>query len=408
MARINDNFTKLAAGYLFPEIARRCEAFQAAHPETDIIRLGIGDVVLPLPKTIRSAMHAAIDELGTPEGFRGYGPYEGYAFLREAIARVDYGERGVAIAPDEIFVSDGSKCDSAQIQELFAPDVRLAIADPVYPVYVDTNVMAGRTGPADARGRYAGITYLPCTAENGFLPEPPGEPCDVVYLCSPNNPTGSVATHAALARWVDYARAHKSVLLFDAAYAAYIRDPSLPWSIFEISGARECAIEFQSYSKSAGFTGLRCAYVVIPQELAGLDAKGKAVSLRALWLRRQATKFNGASYPIQVAAAATYTAEGRAEVRANVDYYMENASLIRRGLADAGYTVYGGENAPYVWLRTPNGESSWDFFDAILQRAHVVSTPGSGFGACGEGYLRLSAFGTRERIAEAIARLRAL
>jgi len=405
MARINDHYLNLAAGYLFPEISRRVSAFEDGHPDADLIRLGIGDVVLPLPPAITDAMHAAVDELGTVEGFRGYGPYEGHEFLRSAICEGDFTSRGAEVSADEIFVSDGSKCDSANIQEIFAQDATLAVADPVYPVYVDTNVMAGRTGAADADGRYAGITYLPCTKDNGFQPDPPRDAVDLVYLCSPNNPTGTVSTREALGRWVDWARQNGAVLLFDAAYEAYITE-DLPHSIYEIPGARECAIEFRSFSKNAGFTGVRCGYVVIPKELAGKDAKGGSVSLHDLWTRRQNTKFNGASYIVQAGAAAAYGEAGRAQIRKNVEYYLENARRIREGLGDIGFTTYGGVNAPYVWLETPNGRASWEFFDDLLERAGVVGTPGAGFGACGEGYFRLSAFGHREQIDDALDRIR--
>lgn len=405
MARMNDHYLKLAAGYLFPEIGRRVTAFQKANPKADVIRLGIGDVVLPLVPSVRQAMHDAIDEMGVASGFRGYGPERGYDFLREAIARHDFASRGVTIDPDEIFVSDGSKCDSGNIQEIFAEDATIAIPDPVYPVYVDTNVMAGRTGPAGPDGRYAGIQYLPCSEASGFLPALPQRPVDLVYLCSPNNPTGAVATRSDLARWVEWARANDAILLFDAAYERFISDPELPRSIFEIPGARECAIEFRSYSKTAGFTGIRCAYVVVPKELVGRDARGEAVSVSKLWDRRTSTKFNGVSYPVQRGAEAIYSETGRKEVQANVDYYMANAAVIRAGLAKAGFRSFGGVNAPYVWMKTPEGLDSWQFFDALLSRANVVGTPGSGFGACGEGYLRLSAFGLREKVEEAVERI---
>jgi LL-diaminopimelate aminotransferase len=406
MARINDHYLKLAAGYLFPEIARRVSEFQAANPGARLIRLGIGDVVLPLPQAVRIAMHRAVDELGSPATFRGYGPEQGYAFLREAIAANDFQARGARISPDEIFVSDGSKCDSGNIQEIFATSARIAIPDPVYPVYVDTNVMAGRTGPADASGRYAGITYLPCDEANGFAPGPPSAPVDLVYLCFPNNPTGAVATRAQLERWVRWARENGAVLLYDAAYEAYISDPAIPHSIYEIEGARDVAIEFRSFSKTAGFTGVRCGFTAVPSSLVGRDADGKEVEIRKLWSRRHSTKFNGASYPVQAGAAACYTPEGRAQLRASIDYYMENARIIREGLAAAGLRAHGGTNAPYVWLRTPGGIGSWEFFDRLLRRAHVVGTPGAGFGACGEGYLRLSAFGKRDDVEEAVARIR--
>ena len=406
MARINDHYLKLASGYLFPEIGRRVRAFQDANPKAEIIRLGIGDVVLPIPASIREAMHRAIDELGAEATFRGYGPEQGYDFLREAIAEHDFKSRGASVSPDEIFVSDGSKCDSGNIQEIFASAARIAVPDPVYPVYVDTNVMAGRTGPAGDDGRYEGITYLPCNEANGFRPAPPDRPVDLVYLCFPNNPTGAVATAADLAAWVRWAKANDAVLLYDAAYAAYITDASLPRSIYEIPGAREVAIEFRSFSKLAGFTGLRCAYVVIPKELVGRDAKGDPVELHRLWLRRQTTKFNGASFPIQAGAAACYTDQGRRETQASIDYYMANARTIRKAMTDVGLRVFGAENAPYAWIATPKGVGSWDFFDRLLQRAHVVCTPGAGFGACGEGYVRLSAFGKTEKIETALSRVR--
>ncbi|MCA9503675.1 MAG: LL-diaminopimelate aminotransferase [Myxococcales bacterium] len=404
MARLNDHYLKLAAGYLFPEIARRMDAFKKANPSADVIKLGIGDVVLPLASAVREAMHAAIDEMATAEGFRGYGPSEGYDFLREAIAGHDFASRGVRVDPSEIFVSDGSKCDSANIQEIFAPDATLAVSDPVYPVYVDTNVMAGRTGAPDESGRYAGIEYLPCTEESGFLPSLPTRPVDLVYLCSPNNPTGTVASKAELAKWVEWARANEAILLFDAAYERFITG-DYPHSIFEIEGARECAIEFRSFSKTAGFTGIRCAYIVIPNELMGRDAKGNAVPVAKLWSRRTNTKFNGVPYPVQRGAEAIYSEEGRKEIQANVDYYMANAGLILSGLSKAGFKTFGGVDAPYVWLKTPDGMDSWQFFDALLSKANVVGTPGSGFGACGKGYFRLSAFGMRSKVEEAIDRI---
>ncbi|MBW1882658.1 MAG: LL-diaminopimelate aminotransferase [Deltaproteobacteria bacterium] len=404
MARLNDHYLKLAAGYLFPEISRRMGLFTKAHPKADVIKLGIGDVVLPLASAVREAMHLAIDEMATTDGFRGYGPSEGYDFLREAIARNDFASRGVAIDASEIYTSDGSKCDSANIQEIFAADATLAVSDPVYPVYVDTNVMAGRTGDPDEKGRYAGIHYLPCTEESGFLPALPEEPVDLVYLCSPNNPTGMVAPKEELQKWVDWARGSDAILLFDAAYERFIAE-DVPHSIYEIEGARECAIEFRSFSKTAGFTGVRCAYIVIPEELMGKDSKGNSIPVSQLWSRRTNTKFNGISYPVQRGAAAIYSEEGEKEVQANVDYYMANASLILDGLGKAGFTTFGGVNAPYVWLKTPGGIDSWEFFDLLLEKTNVVGTPGSGFGACGEGYFRLSAFGMRERVEEAILRI---
>ena len=405
MARLNDNYLKLAAGYLFPEISRRMNVFTAANPDADIIKLGIGDVVLPLSSTVRQAMHDAIDEMATPDGFRGYGPSEGYDFLREAIAENDFGSRGVRIDPSEIYASDGSKCDSANIQEIFADNSPLAVSDPVYPVYVDTNVMAGRTGAPDENGRYAGIEYLPCSEETNFMPALPDKPVDFVYLCSPNNPTGTVATKEELTKWVDWARANESIILFDAAYERFITEDHLPHSIYEIEGARECAIEFRSFSKTAGFTGIRCAYIVIPEELKGRDSGGDLVPVSKLWARRTNTKFNGISYPVQRGAEAIYSAAGAKEVQANIDYYMANASLIKGGLSAAGFTTFGGVNAPYVWLKTPDGKDSWQFFDELLTKTNVVGTPGSGFGACGEGYFRLSAFGVREKVEEAITRI---
>ena len=408
MARINDHYLKLAGGYLFPEVGRRVEAFRVAHPDADLIRLGIGDVVLPLPRSVRDAMHRAIDEMGTEEGFRGYAPDQGYPFLQQAIARVEYGSRGVEIAPDEIFISDGSKCDSANIQEIFSPEARIAVPDPTYPVYVDSNVMAGRSGPADANGSYAGLVYLPCTEATGFLPEPPDEPVDVVYLCSPNNPTGSAASREQLERWVAWANRNQAILLYDAAYASYITQAGLPHSIFEIEGARRVAIEFRSLSKSAGFTGLRLAWVAVPRELEGRDASGAAVSIFDLWKRRHATKFNGVAYPVQAGAAAVYTPEGQAEVRELVDYYLANARALLEGLGSAGLRAFGGINAPYVWLETPAGTGSWEFFDRLLEESSLVGTPGAGFGPAGEGYFRLSAFSKRDRIDEAVGRIEKL
>jgi LL-diaminopimelate aminotransferase len=407
MARINQHYQKLAAGYLFPEIARRVRTYQEQHPEAKIIRLGIGDVVLPLADSIRTAMHRAIDEMGTRDGFRGYGPEQGYDFLREAIAAHDFKRRGVDVSADEIFVSDGSKCDSGNIQEIFSSEARVAVPDPVYPVYVDTNVMAGRTGPIDASGRYAGITYLPCTEATGFCPEPPREAVDLVYLCFPNNPTGAVASRGLLADWVRYAQRHQAIILFDAAYEAYITDPNIPHSIFEITGARDVAIELRSFSKSAGFTGTRCAYIIIPKGLKGSDPNGAPVDIGALWMRRHTTKFNGVSYPVQAGAAAVFSERGQAEVGEQIRYYLDNAAAIRTGLAAAGAQVFGGVNAPYVWVKTPSSLGAWELFDRLLERAQVVVTPGAGFGACGEGYFRVSAFGQREQITEAIERIRA-
>jgi LL-diaminopimelate aminotransferase len=405
MARINEHYRKLARGYLFPEIGRRVAAFQQAHPQARIVRLGIGDVTLPLAPAVVEAMRRAAEELGTPEGFRGYPPDRGYDFLLEAIREHDYAARGIAVETDEIFVSDGSKQDSANVQEIFDAGTRILVTDPVYPVYVDANVMAGRTGPADAAGRFPGITYLAAHEGNGFVPDPPAGPADLAYLCSPNNPTGAVATRAQLERWVAWARRHEAVLVFDAAYDAYVSDPALPRSIYEIEGARECALEMRSFSKRAGFTGVRCAYTVVPRTLAGTTASGERVPLAELWARRQSTKFNGVPYVVQRAAAAVYTPEGRKQTAEQVAFYLENARRLREGLAAAGLAVFGGVHAPYIWMRTPRGLSSWDFFDRLLAEAHVVGTPGSGFGPAGEGYLRLSAFNSRENVEEALARI---
>jgi LL-diaminopimelate aminotransferase len=407
MARINDHYRKLRAGYLFPEIGRRVAAFHAENPDARLIRLGIGDVTLPLATAAVDALRRAADELGTAEGFRGYGPDRGaYDFLIDAIRAHDYDARGVAVERDEIFVSDGSKQDSGNIQEIFGVGCTIAVTDPVYPVYVDTNVMAGRTGPGDERGRYEQVLYLPATEENGFVPGPPEGRVDLAYLCSPNNPTGAVASRENLAAWVAWARERDAVLIFDAAYDAFIQDPTLPHSIYEIEGARECAIEMRSFSKRAGFTGLRCAYTVIPKALTGSDADGARVPLNGLWARRHATKFNGVPYPVQRAAAAVFTPEGRKQTGEQVAYYMTNAARLREGLGSAGFRVFGGENAPYVWVRAPGGTPSWEFFDRLLSDAHVVCTPGSGFGASGEGYVRLSAFNSRENVDAAVERIR--
>ncbi len=402
MILANENYGKLQASYLFSEIAKRIKVYQAEHPQADIIRLGIGDVTLPLAPACLEAMHRAVDELGHTESFRGYGPEQGYAFLREAIAKNDYQSRGCAVAPQEIFVSDGSKCDCANIQELFATELRVAIPDPVYPVYVDTNVMAGRTGES-RDGRYAGLHYLESSAENGFVPAPPSEAVDLIYLCFPNNPTGAVATKAQLKAWVDYAKANKALILFDAAYEAFIRDPEIPHSIYEIEGARDVAIEFRSFSKKAGFTGVRCAFTVVPEGLVAYTKSGESVPLHALWNRRHTTKFNGVSYPVQRAAEAVYSQDGACQTTQQVDYYLGNAKLIRQGLQSLGYTCVGGDNSPYVWVNVK--EDSWTFFDRLLQEAQVVTTPGAGFGKCGQGYIRISAFNNRERVEEAMARL---
>ena len=406
MARVNDNYLKLQKSYLFTEIAGRVKSFQAQNPKARIIRLGIGDVTQPLTPAVIKALHEAVDEMARVKSFKGYGPEPGYEFLTELIAQRDYGARGVRIAPDEIFVSDGAKSDTANIQEIFAADSMVALTDPVYPVYVDSNVMAGRSGDPDAEGRYKRFVYLPCTAANNFQPALPDRPVDLIYLCYPNNPTGAVITREALKRWVDYARSVRAILLYDAAYEAYIRDPAIPRSIYEIDGAREVAIEFKSFSKTAGFTGTRCAFTVVPKELLGWSAAGDPVSLNGLWLRRQSTKFNGAPYIVQKAAAAVYSEAGQGEVRGLIDFYMENARIIREGLEAAGLTVYGGRHAPYIWVKTPPGLGSWEFFDKLLNEAHVVGTPGSGFGPSGEGYFRLTAFGQRSEAQEAVERIK--
>jgi len=406
LARVNDHYLELKSSYLFSDIAKRVTAFGEAHPGASLIRLGIGDVTRPLPPAVVKALHEAADEMARPESFRGYGPETGYSFLTELIAEHDYGALGVKVLPEEVFVSDGAKSDTTNIQEIFGADCTVALTDPVYPAYVDSNVMAGRAGRADASGRYDRLVYLPATAENDFRPALPTRPVDLIYLCYPNNPTGAVLQRDGLAEWVDYARRHEAVILYDAAYEAYIRDADVPHSIFEIDGAREVAIEFRSFSKTAGFTGTRCAFTVVPKELMGRSAAGEAVSLHALWFRRQSTKFNGVPYIIQKASAAVYTPEGRQQVREAVDFYMENARIIRDGLVAVGLTVYGARNAPYIWVKTPPGLGSWQLFDKLLNEAHVVSTPGAGFGPSGEGYLRLTAFGQRAQTVEAVERIR--
>jgi LL-diaminopimelate aminotransferase len=404
MIRTNENYSKLKASYLFADIAKRVNAYVAAHPGKPVIRLGIGDVTEPLPAVCIAALHAATDELANRATFKGYGPEQGYAFLREAIAQHDFKALGAHVEPDEVFVSDGSKCDVANIQEIFAADTKLAIPDPVYPVYVDTNVMAGRTG-ANVDGRYTGITYLDSTAANGYVPSPPSTGADLIYLCFPNNPTGAVATRAQLAAWVAYAKQHHAIILFDAAYEAYIRTPGIPRSIYEIEGARDVAIEMRSYSKLAGFTGLRCAYTIVPKTLKARDAAGNEQSVHALWNRRHTTKFNGVSYPVQKAAAAVYSAEGQKQTRELTDFYLGNAKLIREAVTKLGMTCIGGDNAPYIWVNT--GRDSWEFFDLLLTKAQVVCTPGAGFGKCGEGHVRISAFNSRENVTTALARIAA-
>jgi LL-diaminopimelate aminotransferase len=398
--RINEHYNKLRTSYLFSSIHQRVAAFAQAHREAQIIKLGIGDVTLPLPTACVEAFQRAVSEQGRVETFRGYGPEYGYDFLREAIVEHDFA--GLGIEADEVFVSDGAKCDTGNIQELFAVDVRVAVPDPVYPVYVDTNVMAGRTGDFDD-GRYPGLVYLESTSDNGFVPEPPDQPVDLIYLCFPNNPTGATATREQLARWVDYARTSQALILFDAAYVAFVRDQSLPKSIYEIDGAREVAVEFRSFSKTAGFTGTRCAYTVVPKACRAYDAAGARCPVHPLWCRRQSTKFNGVSYPVQRAAAAVYSADGARQVKELCDYYLGNAALIRRRMSELGYACTGGDNSPYIWVQT--NRDSWEFFDLLLERAAVVCTPGSGFGACGEGYVRISAFNSRENVAQAMDRI---
>ncbi|MDB9451279.1 LL-diaminopimelate aminotransferase [Dolichospermum circinale] len=407
MATINDNYLKLKAGYLFPEIARRVNAFAQANPDAKIIRLGIGDVTEPLPEACRTAMIKAVEDMGDRSSFKGYGPEQGYNWLREKIATHDFQARGAAIEADEIFISDGSKCDSGNILDIFGKNNIIAVTDPVYPVYVDTNVMAGNTGDVNEKGEYGGLVYLPVTAENNFTAEIPSQKVDLIYLCFPNNPTGATATKEHLQAWVNYAKANGSIIFFDAAYEAFITDPTLPHSIFEIEGARDCAIEFRSFSKNAGFTGTRCALTVVPKTLTAKAADGSNVEIWKLWNRRQSTKFNGVSYIIQRGAEAVYSEAGQTQIKALVNFYLDNAKIIREELTNAGLSVYGGVNAPYVWVKTPHGLSSWEFFDKLLETVNVVGTPGSGFGAAGEGYFRISAFNSRENVEEAMKRITA-
>ncbi|TDO05074.1 LL-diaminopimelate aminotransferase [Sunxiuqinia elliptica] len=408
MALINEHYLKLQAGYLFPEIGRRVSEFAAANPDKKIIRMGIGDVTQPLVPTVLKAFHEGVDEQGTAATFKGYGPEQGYEFLRKAIAENAYQANGIDIPADDIIVSDGSKCDTGNIQEIFGADNKIAICDPVYPVYADTTVMSGKTGTCQTNGYYEGVIYMPCTEENGFTPELPTERPDLIFLCYPNNPTGTVASKEELTKWVNYARENKCIILFDAAYEAFITDLAIPRSIYEIEGAKDVAIEFRSFSKTAGFTGTRCAFTVIPEEVKAYDSEGNAHSVKKLWLRRHSTKFNGVSYPVQKAAAAVYTPEGKKEVEEVIAYYLENARIMREALKEIGYTVYGGVNAPYVWVKTKGGMSSWDFFDKVLNEANVVGTPGSGFGPAGEGYFRFSAFAGRDNVLEAMERIKNL
>ncbi|MFY8216039.1 MAG: LL-diaminopimelate aminotransferase [Chthoniobacterales bacterium] len=410
MAHLNSNYLKLKAGYLFPEINRRVKAFCDANPDgaQRLIRCGIGDVTEPLPLAVRNAMHAAVDELGERSSFRGYGPEQGYEFLRQAIAEGDYRSRGLDVANDEVFVSDGSKCDCGNILDIFGSENTIAVMDPVYPVYVDTNVMAGHTGDADDQGVYPGLVYLVCNAENGFVPEIPTERVDLVYLCYPNNPTGASATRDQLTAWVQYALANDAIILFDAAYEAYIRQDDVPHSIYEIEGARKCAIEFRSFSKNGGFTGVRCAFTIVPKELECTTNTGERTPLHPLWNRRFSTKFNGVSYVTQRGAEALYSPEGKAEVSALVDHYMANATILSEAARSCGLTVFGGTNAPYIWVKAPAGLTSWDVFDKMLAEANVVITPGSGFGQAGEGYFRISAFNSHDNALEVARRLHAL
>ncbi|MBA2744400.1 MAG: LL-diaminopimelate aminotransferase [Chthoniobacterales bacterium] len=410
MAFLNENYLKLQAGYLFPEIGRRVREFCERNPDAaeKLIRCGVGDVTEPLPPAAIAAMHAAVEELGHRETFRGYGHEQGYDFVRAKIAQHDYRDRGIDVADDEIFLSDGSKCDCGYILDIFGNKNTVAITDPVYPVYVDTNVMAGHTGAGQSNGRYDGIVYLPCTAENHFVPEPPIEHADLVYLCFPNNPTGAVASREELTRWVDYAREHKALLLYDAAYEAYISDPAIPHSIFEIPGALECAIEFRSFSKTGGFTGVRCGFTAMSKRVMAQTMDGRSLPLHPLWHRRWSTKANSVSYPVQRGAEALYSKEGRAQVRALIEHYMGNARILGDAARDAGLQVFGGVNAPYIWVRTPGGVGSWEMFDRMLNELNVVITPGSGFGSCGEGYFRISAFNSRENATEVARRLRTL
>ena len=407
MSYINENFLELQDSYLFSTIAKKVKEYSEKYPEKEIIKLGIGDVTKPIVPACLEAMHKAVDEIGTENGFKGYGPEQGYEFLRKAIAENDYKNRGIAIAEDEIFVSDGAKCDCGNIVDIFAQDNKVAITDPVYPVYLDTNVMSGRSGKFNENeGKYENIVYLPVTAKNDFKPELPKEKVDLIYLCFPNNPTGTVLTKEDLKVWVDYAKENNSIILYDAAYEAFIEEKNIPHTIYEIEGAKDVAIEFKSYSKTAGFTGIRCAYVVIPKTVKGYTKNGESVELNKLWNRRTCTKFNGVSYVVQKAAEATYTEEGKKQIQENINYYKQNAKIIKEGLEEAGFTVYGAVNSPYIWLKVPDGITSWQFFDKLLEEVNIVGTPGSGFGPHGDGYFRLTAFGTKENTLKAIERIK--
>ena len=404
MAHVNENFLKLPGSYLFSDIAKKVKAYQESHPDKRLIRLGIGDVTRPLPQASIEAMHRAVDEMASKSTFHGYGPEQGYDFLIDTIIKNDFEPRGIELSSSEVFISDGAKSDTGNIGDILGLDNKVAVTDPVYPVYVDSNVMGGRAGQLNGK-QWSDITYMPCTAENNFIPSIPSNRIDVIYLCYPNNPTGTTLTKAELKKWVDYALSHDALILFDAAYEAYIREDDIPHSIFEIEGAKRCAIEFRSFSKTAGFTGVRCGYTVIPKEVTATTANGERVALNALWNRRQCTKFNGTSYITQRGAEAIYSKEGKQQVRETIDDYMENARIMREGLTAAGIQVFGGKNAPYLWVKTPEGFTSWQFFDHLLNEANIVSTPGVGFGPSGEGYLRLTAFGQREDCIEAIQRI---
>ena len=406
MALVNEHYLKLPGNYLFSDIAKKINAFKVTHHGKRLIRLGIGDVTRPLPQACIEAMHRAVDEMADEKTFHGYGPEQGYGFLIEAILKNDFAPRGINLSPQEVFINDGAKSDTGNIGEILRWDNSMGVTDPIYPVYIDSNVMCGRAGELNADGRWSNVTYLPCTAENHFIPQLPDRRVDIIYLCYPNNPTGTTLTKEELKKWVDYALANDTLIFFDAAYEAYIREPGVPHSIYEIRGAKRCAIEFRSFSKTAGFTGVRCGYTVVPKELTAATLDGQRVPLNPLWNRRQCTKFNGTSYITQRGAEAIYSPEGKAQVRATIDYYMENARIMREGLQTAGFTVYGGVNAPYIWLQTPQGMESWRFFEQLLYEVNVVGTPGVGFGPSGEGYLRLTAFGKREDCEEAMRRIK--
>ena len=403
--KINENYLLLKSNYIFAEINRRVDKFQKENPDANVIKMGIGDVTRPLPKAVVEAFESAVLEMGQAETFMGYGPEQGYSFLIDEIIEKDYKPLGIELSADEVFISDAAKCDTANIQEIFGLDNVIAVTDPVYPVYVDSNVMAGRSGPMQDSGRYEGIVYLPCTAENNFIPELPETPVDLIYLCLPNNPTGTALSREELSKWVEYARENNSIILFDAAYEAYVTEDNIPRSIYEIEGAKEVAIEFRSFSKNAGFTGTRCAFAVVPKDIMAFDSDGKPHDLNSLWNRRQTTKFNGVSYPVQVAAKAVYSPEGQREIKESIEYYLKNAGIVRKSMEDIGLKVYGGVNSPYIWVKTPENMDSWEFFDLLLNEANVVGTPGVGFGPSGEGYFRLTAFNTLENTKEAMNRI---